>query len=854
MAKPQNRSEFISAAASEKLTLAHVNAKARLYVFSGPVSDVYTKVVPYFVTELKQDNTDLTEVSDVGSVVEGTFYYDIETSTLHTHLTGSVDPSSVEVIATYKFFYCDKGITVSHDLQDISEDVPYAGRIQSSPGYKHKIGIDQALTSLVGEGILSLKNNDGGLDDVFDSLVFENQEVVIYSWNPALKPSESRVIYRGRVTNKSYDGNSVKLKIKDQLFALLDAPQIEAYSANDNVSESAQGQYKRRVYGRVDGLRCQSTSQIAGGIELTGTVTMLANNTTLAGVGTSFLSEALQGDKVVVGTQEFTIQEVLDDTNIITDDEAQFGFSGQTALLTPDRGSTLRNRTYLATGHVCAEVTHIITNVQQFNRVTLDSTAGLFAGDFIEFSDTSERLEIKNTAPGNIVVLQQNMVTKPSLGTNVIRRPIQEVYLGSQRVNADDYSVFNTSTGCGITLQDDVEFNLSRPKNTVFSGTFTNGSRIVTMSTSEVSLDEVFTPGDWAKPDTLTYTTFYKIVNVKASQLELAVVFGDPTITDTAEIRSPNYITDDTILSVNILGKTVDGTASGTWIQTAAQAEKDLLIDVGITSVNTQSFTDGETDAYQLISMAIPNSFSDKSLPTVKDITDKLNKSVRGSLTLDNDLLVKFKVLNVNSGEDLIQIKDSDVIDWKIKATNGKTYKTALGKYRFTDVDLSTQQSGNKFLSHDSEFVQRYIGTTKVDELDLFLYKELDAKIAARRHLYYNRLGVSTLTITTDLRLENVEIGEVVIADFQRLYRRYGDSSFRKKAMLVIGKTLTGERTTLQLSDLGNTFNTSGFITPNDAPDYSTATSDQKLIHGYITDNQGITDNDEDSAGVNLIS
>ena len=228
-------------------------------------------------------------------------------------------------------------------------------------------------------------------------------------------------------------------------------------------------------------------------------------------------------------------------------------------------------------------------------------------------------------------------------------------------------------------------------------------------------------------------------------------------------------------------------------------------------------------------------------------------RSIHGSLTLDNDLQIKYQVLNVYSGETLPVIRDSDVKNWKIKTTNGKTYKTALVKYRHTDTDLSTLEDGNKFVSFESEFVSRYIGTNKVDELDIYLYEDRDAEISAHRHLYYNSLSVATATLETDLRLENIEIGQVVIVEFERLYRRKGDS-VRKKTMLVSGKTVTGEQTQLELSDLGNTFNTSSYITPNDAEDWSMASSDDKLIYGYITDNQGIVNDEEDTAGTHLIS
>jgi hypothetical protein len=818
---------------------------------------VYSKVVPNFVAELKQDDQVLTRVDSQAAITEGTFYYDIVSSTLYARFFSDADPTTFECIVKYRLFFADKTLPLSWDLENISKDVSWEGRITSSPGYKHKIGIDQGLTSLVGEGTLSLKNHDGGLDNVFDDYIFENQDAVIYSWNPDLDPSDARVIYRGKVTNKTFDENTVKFKIKDQIFQLLDAPNIDPYTDSDNVSTSVQGQYKRRVYGRVDGLRAQSIDQIADGIPLTGTFSAAANSTAINVSGADIWNEIVQGDTLIIGTQEFTVDELVDlglfgDDFIRIDDETEFAFSNQPAILIPDRGSTLRNRTFLAAGHVCAEVTHNIVATPQFNRIQLDGVSGLFPGDFIEFTDTSERLEIKNTAPGNIVVLQQNVVTLPSLGTTVVRRPIQEVYLGSRRVNADNYTIDN-SVDCRLTLNDDVEFNLTRSKNTVFEATFTNGSRQVTVSTSEVSLDEVVRPGDFVKPNSVLYTTFYKVVNVNSTSLTISDDFTDPTISDIIELKSVEYINDDSVVSVNILGKTVDGTATGEWITTSAQASKDLLTDVNITQVNDSSFVTGAEDATQLISMSIPFDFDSKTLPTVKDITDRLNRSVNSSLTLDNDLLIKYQVLNAYTGESLKVITDADVTGWGIKTTNGKTYKKALVRYRHVDVDLSTLENGNQLIDFTSQFVERYIGTNKIEDLDVYLYEQRDAQISAHRFLYYNSLGVSTLTIDSDLRLENVEIGDVVVADFKRLYKRKGDDT-PKKVMLVIGKTVTGKTTRFELSDLGNTFNTSSYITPNDAPEWTSATTDEKLIYGYITDNQGIVNNEEDTAGTHLIS
>ena len=105
MATFLNRSEFIDAQSSDKITLAQIDGKARLYVFAGPTANIYSKVTPYFVSGLQQDNQQLTEVANLASVVEGTFYYDPTTSTLYARFFGDIDPQTVQTIARYRFFF-----------------------------------------------------------------------------------------------------------------------------------------------------------------------------------------------------------------------------------------------------------------------------------------------------------------------------------------------------------------------------------------------------------------------------------------------------------------------------------------------------------------------------------------------------------------------------------------------------------------------------------------------------------------------------------------------------------------------------------------------------------------------------
>jgi hypothetical protein len=850
-----NRTEYIQSEASEKLTLVHVHGKQRLYVFSGPSSFIYSKTVPYFVNRVKQNDTYLTRVTSLPSLtVAGQFYYDIKSSILYIRPDLDAAPNETEIIVEYRFFYSDVGINATWDLNDISEEVFYDGRIKSAPGYKHKIGIDQALTSLVGSGTLNLHASDGELDSIFDKIIFENQQVVIYSWNRDLDPSEARVIYRGRITNKSFNTDDISFTIKDPIFELLEPPSNSVYSSADNVNSSVNGQYKRSVYGRVDGLRCQSVDQIADGYALTGTISADSALPKLFGTGTQFLTEVFQDDEIKVGTQTFTVERILSNTEIDVSDEPDFSFVTQPGTNKPERGFSNKNRSFLSTEHICTEQTKTIVSVPQLNRVVLSDTDGLFPGDFIEFQSTSERIEIKNTAPGNIVVLRQNMINRPTIGSNAIRRPIQRVYINGRLIPANKYTV-NNSSSCGVTLATDVEFSIAKIKTANFNLNFTNGNREITYTDGgEISLEDTFQAGDWIKPEDVTYTTYYKISYVDENSIWLTQNFSNPTITDVAKYKKPEYVDDDTVISVDILGKTVNGLASGVWISTVAQTERDLLSQLAITSINEASFTNGAVDGNQLVSIAIPEDFSSKSLPSVKDIVDKLNKSISSSLTLDNDLNIKFQVLNAFTEEDIQIITDFDVIDWNIKSVNGKAFNKAVAKYRFTDVNNGTLTNGNQVYTFESEFVNRYIETGKVSEIELYLYNQNEAQISAHRNIYQNRLSMATVTIKSDLRLENTEIGDIVIVDFARMYKRYGDEETRKKVMLVIGKTVTGEGTEFELSDLGNTFNTSSYITDNLANEYILSDENERLINGYITDNQGIVEDLEDTAGVHLIS
>jgi len=847
------RSTLITKQSSEKIVLAHVEANQRVFNWTLNSPNVFRKTTAFFVVGLKVETTVLTKVSALVSVVEGTFFFDTQTSTLFAHVSGGVDPSTVETIATYRFFFSSAPVTVSWDLTDLGDHVAYDARIKSIPGFKHKIGIEQGLSSLVGTGDLKLENGDGGLDEIFDTLYFENRQVAIYNWFRDLPFSDAKIIFRGRVTNKTFNAKEISFKVKDSIFDLQQSMPMTAYDDTDDVASTIKGRFKRWIYGRADGVQIQSIEQIGDGYEITGTATGTNIDATLTGTGTLFLSELSPDDELTIGTQTFTVDSIQSDTSLTLNDTPDFGFVDFTVSVKPSIATTIKNRNFIVAGHACTELTKTLIKIKQFNRVELSDTLNLSPGEFLEF-DTGERIEIRNLAPDNTAVLVKSLTTTPTLSSDVIRQPVQTLYLQGTPVDDNQFTISNLGDPTDelkIILDSNIEFNLARTTDVNLTFTFTNGSRNVTFAGTE-TLSEILKPRDFIRPRDLTFTTFYEILQVNDTSLDLRVVFADPNKTDLIEAKFPEYVGDTTIVSADTFGRTEDGEPDGVWITTGAQVNRDVLRQLNVTEVNETSFTQGEILNTQLISLTLPTTPAG-ALPTGKLVTDLINKSLFSAMTFDNDLKVKY-VNSIFAVNDPIVIRDQDVVAWTIKTSNGKAFRNSFVNYRFVDVDKSTLEPGNKTFSFSSDFVEQYIETNKSDESDVFIYNDTDAEIYSHRNVYFNRLSRSDITINTDLRFEDIEIGEVVAVDFDRLFKRLGDPTSRRKLVMVIGKNVTGERVQLELSDFGNIFNQTSIITENTAPDFASSTSEDKIVNGYITDNNGITDDDETTVNIHLIT
>ena len=174
----QNYEDFSNRVTSEKMVLVHLEAAYRLFNFDLESGNIYKRITEHFVKEVKQDGSSLESVDSIVEVVAGKYYFDIMASTLYVH--SPTNPFQSKIIVNYRLFFSNAPLTLSWDLQDLSNEVDYDSRVKKSPGFKSKGGNNQQGISITGSGSLVLENTDGYFDEIYDKFVFENKKVEIY--------------------------------------------------------------------------------------------------------------------------------------------------------------------------------------------------------------------------------------------------------------------------------------------------------------------------------------------------------------------------------------------------------------------------------------------------------------------------------------------------------------------------------------------------------------------------------------------------------------------------------------------------------------------------------------------------
>lgn len=843
--------EYSNLPVSEKIQIAWLEPAERLLLWTLHSGAVYKKTVSHFVIDIKVEDTSLTQATS-STLSAGEWFYDLATNIVYVRLSDDSNPDDSYMIGFYRKFYANKPLNLPHDLTAGSEEVHYEGMLKTVSAFNQEVDNSDLIgVALENSGSISFHNTGGEFDAIFDKLFWESKNVKIYSWNEDILLSEKKLLFTGEITNKRYSEKTVSFSIKDQLFRLRQPVTTGRFSLDDgDVNDDIIGKAKRLVFGKVDSLRIQSITQIMDGVTGVGTLSGVAESSTITGSGTGFNIVHSPGDvlKLTINDTlvEYKVNSITDEFTMTIDEEIDATFSGASFTYVPEEGNGIINRKFMVAGHKLRAPSTTVSAPIGFNSFTVADITDFLEDDFITIG--SETNYIKRISGSNIIT-RTNLNSLPSIGTAVSKSPVSAVYYNGNKII--DYTVSKNSTSCEITLAALAEFNVTRETN-LGTGTitFTNGSDRVTSTENDftnLKTNQYIRSGD------PTHSTWYKVMQIiDENTLDLRSDYSGSNIGSTASTaKLVKYVSDCDAVTCDCIGYE---TSTGSWVKTASDGVKHLIEAAGLTGIDDDSFTQADIDAPYILSLAIPNTFLGEPQKT-RDAIDQINQSVFGSLFNNSDFEMSYNILSAETPNDLTLISDDDIIDYSV-ATKTDTYKTSLGEYNHFDAGRYTGDSGFSTVEYESDFNKYLTGSTDTETRSIRLYREIDAQIMVERSNFYKSLAQAIIQLKGKLKLSNMSINDKLLIDLDRFYERYGEDDNYQKVAIISKIIRNGLGATVELSDISNIFNRSAKIADNASLDYTSATSAEKILNGYIVDNDTeIPDTTTESAwGTNLIS
>lgn len=897
-----NYESFSKQTKSRKIVLATLEAmqERKIFNFSSPV---YSCVSSFFVVGVNIDGAELEKADTISSA--GQFSYAPTSGTLSFR---SIDDQSIEgkkVFLRLRFFFSNFTVTFASELSD-GYEIEYDARISSAPSFRLELDYENTGTVLESNSSLTLMNNDGFFDDLFETLVWEGQFCNAYSWSENLAVDQIKKFYRGRVFDKKFTSETFDILIRDQATDLNELVPHSVFTKQDGrVSRSFLQSPKRKIFGQVEALRCVGVDQVDDGYPypfsvfgdsnrnlMTGLVSGIASSSTITGVGTLFLSELAVNDEVLivagvfqyiykvasisnntsftttqpivatfqgaqirnrsvlnnvvtgVGTNfraifspddvietvvdgveySYRVEQIVNNQTMLLSDEIEVNFTEISHK--PNIPSRYYNRRWHIAGHKLRTITHQVVLVVNSITLELDSVDELEAGDLVLIEGQFRTI---TRVTGFTIQLNASVIGVTNVSV-VEKQPVSSCSIFESRLVAGrDYSIQNTSNDAIVEFDELAEFNFARARGVGITFQFTNGSRFVTSTTTDRDLSSIFRTRDWIRSTDITHQVWYEILSVNELQIELRTSYQGASYLGQLRFKSPEYISDASVITVDCLGLE----ENGKWIKTASDSVLSMLQSVSVGDINLTSFDSASDDCQYKVSAFYPRAFGG-AMPRTKDAITEINNSVFGSLYFDSDFNFKYSILNSNKPEEIDVVQDEDVEEFTVQTKNN-----ILGRVIVEFCPNTNRATGEvlfKEVLHESDFVKQTSKIKKEERFTCLLFDQDDAQTIAERYSFIRSMSQSVVSIQGSLSLIKYGLNDTIFLDLRRIFKRYG-SNGRKKLGLVSGVSKSGSQSSIIFNDLGNIFNRVPAIAPDDAPEYSEASSDDIAKFGFIVDN-----------------
>jgi len=840
---------------SEKITLVAMAAARRLMgwvVHSGSIYKLTGFDYPA-IQHIQDSGVTYTESVSLGAVIAGRWYYDKANTTLYLQASDSSNPNSRFLVATLNLFFADAPITLPYNFPLTGGyEVMWEPMLRSTSEFG--VGIDtinQTSEAIEGSGSLTLNNDFDFWPKNFDKLSFENQPVYVYSYHRDLDSySEAQLIYKGNVEKKSYGKETITFQLKDK-FAVLRDP-IPLSTIGDlaaRTPEDLNKAFQRMVLGRVSGHVPTNIDQVVDGYPLTGTVAVNYNTLTVTGTGTAFLAELSPDDQIVLLGEEYTVASVASNTSLTLTSEylGNQNLSGATAYVVPDMPKRWQNRVWNVAGHPLREPTTTTTAGSSILVLYVVDATDFHDGDTIYIGPlgSGELAVIDKVIGTNYIYLATSLAAPPAAGTAIRRPAVQNVRIDDTLlVYYRDYTL--DATTATLTLTDTAEANAGPIYQLGTNVTFTNTSRTVTGSGFMGVIQPGYMIGAVGQAD------FFEVLSVDSdTQISLR---SAATYTSTAAGRYKSLILDpdNSVLTLDCLGRPEDDNSSLPLLRTAPAISRALLEDSQLLSdLDTSTFGDAEEIAYQEIGLVVPETYSSTAAPTYRDVLNQINKSVFGSLVQTGDFEIAYHVLQPRKPATATKFTESDILSYSLNATAENVVKTVVVEYSHREHDYETKKESIQTSQKTSPTSTYVAKTERTRTISTCLVNQTDAEIMANRWAFLLQSTVGRLTFTTKLQGMKLEVGDIIEIEHRKFFERFG-STGKRKLLMVESVARSGSDVKVEATDLGNTFNRVACINSFSTA-WTSASEDERLYGGYITDQYGLINNDPISFETNLI-
>lgn len=834
---------------SEKIILITCESVQRLKLFNVDGSN-YSRTVSHFISKVKVGSTLLTQLTSTALSLNS-FYFDAKNMKLYVKVGG--DPKGYDLSVTYKHFLSSAPIILPNDLLN-GEDVEWLPLVQSIGSIGQQLDEESTGTILESSSSVKLINRDGYFDNIFDRLIWENQEIKFYSWFPNLPISEKVQTFEGVIESKDFSEDSITFKVKDFVYRLRNKLDLGLYSELDgSILPSLIGKNKRRIYGQVDNVKTVSLDATLGGYQLTGTLSGTTAALIITGSGTLFLDEVSPTDELFITVSnivyKFGIESIDSDTQITLSKELEISFSGISGTLKPKLPWRKKNREWLIAGHKLRSPSATITTINNASSFSVGSILDFFDGDEVEINGVPSSIR---RISGDNFIMATNIIPLPAVGDFITKRPIKKVFLGSDElVYLRDYTFTNT-TESKIMLDELAEFNIAEPHSSNILFTFSHLSNTVT-TTYNTDVKTIIQPRDWIRSADITEPEWYEVLDIVQDTstrqlITLRTPFTGTNGNKDILYKNPKVVDENSLVTVSCLGME----SGGKWIKSASDAVRHLMLnDAGFSTVNETSFTKAKATCDYILSMVIPESIEGES-PMIREVVNKINDSVFGSLYGNNSQSISYSILNSTKPEITTIIRDDDIISFSINCNQTIINKAKINYSPY--VDVYSGESALKSITYTSTFVDKYIGIENTKEKTIYLYEDSKALIVAQRICFYNSLSRSIVNLKTKMNFSTTGINDKIYLSLDRLYTRYTGTQ-RERISIVTGVKNDGYGCEITLTDLGNIYNRIPSIAPTSSSVYTSATSEDKIRWGYILSNSTETpnENDESAIGSGLI-